>query len=168
MEITNLIDKIIHEVVHLADTLLHGYDRTVGFPLYRLQVFFYIVPAILQLAYWEVPVSIGSVTPQWYHGIFLGMQLVGAILILASLAMGDTPDSAKMERPGALLLGTTSVVYFIGLWTYYDGKPPLVTATWVYFAFGLFCFIRMRQITKKLKRTDAKVLKERAEGRIVE
>ena len=155
-------------MAQLWDTLLHGYDRTVGFPLFRILAFCVIIPSALQLGYWEVPTSIGSVTPRWYDPIFIVMQIIGAFLVLTALAMGDTRPSALVERPGDLLLGCTGAIYFISIWFYYDGRPPLTVATWIQLGFSIFCFIRVRQIHVKLHQVDRQVASEKAKGRVVE
>lgn len=144
--------------------LTHDSNRSVGFPLYRLIALFVLPPAILQLVFWEVPAAIGSTTPGWYDAVFIVIQLIGAVMVMMSLAIGDTPDSARLERIAVVILGGTGFIYFGVAWAYDGWQPPLATATWMQLAFSIFCVIRWVQINNRLNRMMDKVKLDVADG----
>lgn len=146
--------------------LTHDSNRSVGFPLYRLIALFVLPPALLQLCYWEVPDTIESSTPGWYDAVFIGLQLIGAVMVIASLAMGDTPDSARLERIAVVVLGGVGFIYFGVAWAFDGWKPPLATATWMQLAFSIFCVIRWGQLNRRINRMMNKVKMDVADGHL--
>lgn len=140
------------------NNLIHDSDRSVGFPLYRVLIGITVIPITLQLVLGRVPDSVVQATPQWYHYIFIVMQLLGVTLIMASLAMGDTPDSAAVEMVGVIFMGGMCFIYFAIAWKL-DGwaVPPLAVASWMQFGFGIFCVIRIVQLHHKLEMLKARV-----------
>ena len=142
------------------NNLVTDNKRSVGFPLYRILVGVVAVPAILQLIYRRVPDSVAQATSQWYHYVFIVMQIIGIALILMSLAMGDTPDSAAIEMVGAIVFGGMCFIYFGIAWRLNGwGDPPLTAASWTQLGFGLFCIIRVYQIWKRLEKFKAEVVR---------
>ncbi|QNJ55346.1 membrane protein [Gordonia phage LittleFella] len=137
--------------------LTHDSHRSVGFPLYRILALFIVPPGVLQLVFQRVPDSIRESTPEWYDIIFILFQLFGALAIVVSLAMGDSQDSAKLERIAAWVLGGTGCIYFFAVWVSAWPTPPMATATWMQLGFSVFCFIRIKQINKRLKRFHKRV-----------
>ncbi|QXO13690.1 hypothetical protein SEA_DUMPTRUCK_35 [Gordonia phage DumpTruck] len=156
--------KIDLEVVKEGfKTALHnfidGTGHTVGYPVYRVLVLFMLPPCLLQLIFWQAPTSVQDQTPAWYDAVFILLQLTGALFTLVSLAMGDTPDAARVERPGCWLIGGMGVVYFIVAWKY-TGAVPLTVASWLQLGLSVFCFIRLRQISRLLGRMERRVERE--------
>ncbi|UVK63838.1 membrane protein [Gordonia phage LilyPad] len=145
------------------DNLTHDSDRSVGFPLYRIITGITIIPALLQLAYLRVPDAVVEVTPQWYHFVFIGMQIAGTLAILVALAIGDTPDSAILELVGAIVIGGMSFIYFGISWRYDGWGPPLAVATWMQFGFAIFCIVRVFQLNRKLEKFKKRVAEIQAE-----
>lgn len=147
----------------IVENFLHGHGRVAGFPLYRYLAFFSTVSSVIQLVTWSVPQSVENAMPEWYYFIFVGLQLLGSLLILiAILAMENTPDSAHVERAGALITATIGMVYFISV-CLFIGSIPVSQGTWLAFAFSLFCFVRAWQVTAELREVGIIVDQENKE-----
>ena len=148
--------------------LTHNSNRAVGFPLYRLIALFILPPSALQLILQKVPESVATETPRWYHIVFILLEIMGSVFIITALGMGDTPDSARLERIAVIVLGGVGIIYFIVAWVYQAPYPPLTQAAWMQLAFSVFCFIRWGQINRKIARMMTQVDKEIASGEVVE
>lgn len=156
----------------VAKRIVHNFltqepdGRIVGFPLYRYLAFFSFMSGAFQLIADRAPESMAGIAPSWYTVSFVIVQMFGSAFVLISiLAMENTPDAAQLERIGVVILSTVGVVQFLAVTAHYD-QLPVAQTTWLGFAFSVFCFVRIFQITKELS-INRQVLEEETDGEVV-
>lgn len=147
-------------MARLRRGLAHTRVVTSGsYPLYRLMALGAFISGLVQVIERRVPPSIRSApTPGWYDYAFVGLQLLGALLILVGLYMetdkNPNPDRAHLsltiELVGLWFLGTSIAAYTYGVLVQNHGLP-ITMVSW--FGVAMLCYIvrRMREIRRGVR-----------------
>lgn len=123
-----------------------------SFPLYRLCVFFGALASMLQLAIGGAPESVLATTNDQFAWVFIGLQAIGSVAILAALYVKrlDLDDSLRVEQIGALFLLSACATYVTAV-SVNNGGPPTTYATWLVVALGTYLAYRVREIHAVLR-----------------
>ncbi|CAM3483586.1 hypothetical protein [Tsukamurella hominis] len=123
-----------------------------NFPLYRLCVSFGVLASILQLTVGGAPESVLATTGPAFVWLFIAMQSIGSVAILAALYVPrlDLDDSLRLEQVGALFLLAACATYFTAV-TVNNGGPPTTFATWLVAALGTYLGFRAVEIRAILR-----------------
>lgn len=151
-------------MAHVWRFVLGGRKVVSGsWPLYRILTLCLTISGVLQVATGKVPGSVSATqSPVWTDVAYMWMQLVGAMLVLASLTIGWRNISLAMniERTGTVLIFVSSFVYVVSVVDYNSG-PPTSSGVWLVIGMGAYCAFRFFEI----RRTFGAVEEERKRRR---